>query len=307
MKQSDFLQIKNRFGIETKTLVLFGILIVLLLAVAGSFIFSRTKKEQSFESVLVLEKDIPAIQKIIISIPAKNNQPGVEYGFEKKDGRWFLSVGNQMFQAKELMLNRLLETLSAKRYFTPITKNAAHYANYGLEDSHAAGIRLIKDGDAILADIYFGNINTLGTDRYVRTGKTTDVLLTADSFHSFLQTYTDLWLNLQIYQDLFTTQRIQSLQFGHSSGNRNRNEEAFKALEKFLQSFSCLDIYTEPIPSQEKTETILLHFEQSEPLAISVTPLPNGDRVLTDSISGHTYLISDYTAKRLTALVQKCL
>ena len=77
------------------------------------------------------------------------------------------------------------------------------------------------------------------------------------------------------------------------------NGDAFRALENFLEKFSCIDIYSAPPLQSPQTVRVRLALGNGTELRFSFTPLQSGDYVFFDSRSSNAYLISGYTCEQL--------
>ena len=139
-----------------------------------------------------------------------------------------------------------------------------------------------------------------GAGRYVRTGASVKVFLIDNAFEPFLTVAAPFWLDLQIYATLFRGTGIQGVEYGNHTVIRTElNGDAFRALESFLEKFSCIDIYSAPALQSPQTVRVGVALGDGTELRFSFTPLQSGDFVFSDSRSSNAYLISGYTCEQL--------
>ena len=289
---------ERSFKRETK--ILFIIFCALLIVYGMSFLI-RPSGTAVFSSSIISAQDSSEVQDIIFSIPIKAEP--VEMGkmrLSKKDGRFYLHTAFGYYPVRQEIIDRFLSVLSVKRSFLTVSKQPKHYADYAIDDSRASRITLERHDKTILADIFFGMTDAAGIGRYVRTGRSVKVFLVDDAVEPFLTVAAPFWLDLQIYAALFRGTSIQGLEYGRYIGIRDEKSEVdFRALETFLEKFSCIDIYSAAPLQSPQTMRVHLTLGDGSGLTLSFTPLQNGDYVFFDSRSSNAYLISGYTCTQL--------
>ena len=167
---------------------------------------------------------------------------------------------------------------------------------------------LIKQDGTFAAELFFGITDSLGISRYVRTGRSLAVFAIDNAVEPFLTIAHGFWLDLQLYKALFAQTGIQNLEMGRHYIIRNtENAKDFSALEHFLQTCTCIGLYTAPVLQSPATETIRLSLGGGDTLQLFLTPLQNGDYVFFDNRSSNAYVISGYTAGQLLQKVHALL
>lgn len=283
---------------ETKLLCV--ILCVLLCGYALSFL--RTPSRAGvFSSSLMHQQDIREVAEIRFSIPTRAEP--VEMGeitLIKDGARFYLRTANGRYPVRQELIDRFFSLLGADRAFLPISARPQDYPDYLIDDGHASRLVFARKDKTILSELFFGMPDAAGAGRYVRTGASVKVFLIDNAFEPFLTVAAPFWLDLQIYAALFRGTGIQGLEYGNHSAIRTKtNDAAFRALESFLEKFSCIDIYSAPPLQSPQTVRIRLALGDGTDLRFSFTPLQSGDFVFSDSRSSNAYLISGYTCEQL--------
>jgi len=286
--------------LKRTTIGLASVFFVLLCMYIGSF-WIQSAQRQRFSSKLIMAQDKHDIAEIRFFIPGKAEP--VEMGnmvLKKRQGRFYLIAENRQYAVRDTIIERFFSVLSLSRSFIPITKNVQAYADYGIDDDHAAKIVLIKQDGTFAAELFFGTTDTLGINRYVRTGRSLAVFAIDNAVEPFLTIAHGFWLDLQLYKALFAQTSIQNLEMGrHYIIRDTENAKDFIALEHFLQTVTCIALYTAPVLQSPVTENIRLLLGSGDTLQLFFTPLQDGDYVLFDNRSSNAYVISGYTAEQL--------
>ena len=294
------------FKRETK--ILFITLCALLGVYAASLLY-RPSGTAVFSSSLIFAQDIREVQEINFSIPIKAEP--VEMGkmtLRKQGSRFYLRTAFGSYPVRQEIIDRFLSLLSVNRAFLSVSKQPKHYADYAIDDGHASRITLVRADKTILADIFFGMTDAVGAGRYVRTGRSVKVFLIDDAFEQFLTVAAPFWLDLQIYAALFRGTSIQGAEYGtHAVIRDEKNEAAFRALETFLEKFSCIDVYEAAPLQSPQTAQVHLTLGDGSGLSLSFTPLQNGDYVFFDSRGANAYLISGYTCTQFLNRLEAAL
>ena len=266
---------------KKETKVLFIILCALLCCYALSFLH-RPSRAGVFSSSLMHEQDIREVAEIRFSIPARAEP--VEMGEMTliKDGaRFYLRTGNGSYPVRQEIIDRFFSLLGAGRSFLPISARPQDYPDYQIDDGHASRIVFVRKDKTILSELFFGMTDAAGAGRYVRTGTSVKVFLIDNAFEPFLTV-------------------TQGLEYGnHSVIRTEANGGEFRALESFLEKFSCIDIYSAPPLQSPQTARVRLALGNGTELRFSFTTLQSGDYVVFDSRSSNAYLISGYTCEQL--------
>ena len=285
---------------KKETKVLFIILCALLCCYALSFLH-RPSRAGVFSSSLMHEQDIREVAEIRFSIPTRAEP--VEMGEMTliKDGaRFYLRTGNGSYPVRKEIIDRFFSLLGADRSFLPISVRPQDYLDYQIDDGHASRIVFVRKDKTVLSELFFGMTDAAGAGRYVRTGTSVKVFLIDNAFEPFLTVAAPFWLDLQIYAALFRGTGIQGLEYGnHTVIRTEANGGEFRALENFLEKFSCIDIYSAPPLQSPQTVRVRLALGDGTELRFSFTPLQSGDYVFFDSRSANAYLISGYTCEQL--------
>ena len=285
---------------KKETKLLFIILCVLLCCYALSFLH-RPSRTGVFSSSLMREQDIREVEEIRFSIPIKAEP--VEMGemtLTKDDARFYLHTANSSYPVRQEIIDRFFSLLGAGRSFLPISARPQDYPDYLIDDGHASRIVLVRKDKTVLSELFFGITDAAGAGRYVRVGSSVRVFLIDNALEPFLTVAAPFWLDLQIYASLFRGTGIQGLEYGkHIVIRTESNGDAFRALENFLEKFSCIDIYNAPALQSPQTARVRLTLGDGTELRFSFTPLQNGDYVFFDNRSSNAYLISGYTCTQL--------
>ena len=285
---------------KKETKILFIILCVLLCCYALSFLH-RPSRTGVFSSSLMREQDIREVAEVRFSIPIKAEP--VEMGEMTliKDGsRFYLRTANGSYPVRQEIIDRFFSLLGAGRSFLPISARPQDYPDYLIDDGHASRIVLVRKDKTVLSELFFGITDAAGAGRYVRMGSSVRVFLIDNALEPFLTVAAPFWLDLQIYASLFRGTGIQGLEYGkHIVIRTEANGDAFRALENFLEKFSCIDIYNAPALQSPQTAQVRLTLGDGTELRFSFTPLQSGDYVFFDNRSSNAYLISGYTCTQL--------
>ena len=247
------------------------------------------------------EQDIREVAEIRFSIPIKAEP--VEMGEMTliKDGsRFYLRTANGSYPVRQEIIDRFFSLLGAGRSFLPISARPQDYPDYLIDDGHASRIVLVRKDKTVLSELFFGITDAAGAGRYVRMGSSVRVFLIDNALEPFLTVAAPFWLDLQIYASLFRGTGIQGLEYGkHIVIRTEANGDAFRALENFLEKFSCIDIYNAPALQSPQTAQVRLTLGDGTELRFSFTSLQSGDYVFFDNRSSNAYLISGYTCTQL--------
>ena len=285
---------------KKETKILFIILCVLLCCYALSFLH-RPSRTGVFSSSLMREQDIREVAEVRFSIPIKAEP--VEMGEMTliKDGsRFYLRTANGSYPVRQEIIDRFFSLLGAGRSFLPISARPQDYPDYLIDDGHASRIVLVRKDKTVLSELFFGITDAAGAGRYVRMGSSVRVFLIDNALEPFLTVAAPFWLDLQIYASLFRGTGIQGLEYGkHIVIRTEANGDAFRALENFLEKFSCIDIYNAPALQSPQTAQVRLTLGDGTELRFSFTSLQSGDYVFFDNRSSNAYLISGYTCTQL--------
>lgn len=285
------------------------ILFSVLLCIYGLSFLYRPTRAAAFSSSLILPQEVREVQEIVFSIPL-TAEP-VEMGnmtLSKEGTRFFLRTPNARYPVRQDIIERFFALLSTKQPFITVSKRVADYPSYGIDEKNAARISLVRKDKTILAELFFGMPDAAGTGRYVRTGRSLAIFLIDNGIEPFLTIAHPFWLDLQIYKSLFYGTGIQGLEYGHHSIMRNEeNDAAFHALELFLQTYSCIGVYSAPPLQNSDTVRVRLNLGDGTLLVFSFSPLPDGDYVFFDSRSSNAYIISGYTCSQLVRHIEALL
>ena len=285
---------------KKETKLLCAILCVLLACYALSFL--RTPSRAGvFSSSVMHQQDIREVGEIRFSIPTRAEP--VEMGeitLIKDGARFYFRTGNGRYPVRQEIIDRFFSLLGAERSFLPISARPQDYLDYLIDDEHASRIVFARKDKTILSELFFGMTDASGAGRYVRTGASVKVFLIDNAFEPFLTVAAPFWLDLQIYATLFRGTGIQGVEYGNHTVIRTElNGDAFRALESFLEKFSCIDIYSAPALQSPQTVRVGVALGDGTELRFSFTPLQSGDFVFSDSRSSNAYLISGYTCEQL--------
>ena len=285
---------------KKETKLLCAILCVLLCGYALSFL--RTPSSAGvFSSRVMHQQDIREVGEIRFSIPTRAEP--VEMGeitLIKDGARFYFRTGNGRYPVRQEIIDRFFSLLGAERSFLPISARPQDYLDYLIDDEHASRIVFARKDKTILSELFFGMTDASGAGRYVRTGASVKVFLIDNAFEPFLTVAAPFWLDLQIYATLFRGTGIQGVEYGNHTVIRTElNGDAFRALESFLEKFSCIDIYSAPALQSPQTVRVGVALGDGTELRFSFTPLQSGDFVFSDSRSSNAYLISGYTCEQL--------
>lgn len=285
---------------KKETKILFIILCVLLCCYALSFLH-RPSRAGAFSDSLMHEQDIREIAEIRFSIPTRAEPVEMGEMTLVKDGaRFYLRTANGIYPVRQEIIGRFFSLLGAGRPFLPISVRPQDYRDYLIDDDHASRIVFVRKDKTILSELFFGMTDAAGAGRYVRTGTSVRVFLIDNALEPFLTVAAPFWLDLQIYAALFRGTGIQGLEYGnHTAIRTEANGAAFRALENFLEKFSCIDVYSAPALQSPQTSRVRLALGDGTELRFSVTPLQSSDYVFFDSRSTNAYLISGYTCAQL--------
>ncbi|MGP1455743.1 MAG: DUF4340 domain-containing protein [Treponema sp.] len=287
-------------SLQRTTIGLASALFALLCLYIGSF-WIQSAQRQRFSGRLIPAQDRNEIAEIRFFIPTKAEP--VEMGnmvLKKRQGRFYLVAESRHYAVRDTIIERFFSVLAQPRAFIPISKSVRTYADYGIDDAHAAKIVLVKQDGTFAAELFFGITDTLGINRYVRTGRSLTVFAIDNAVDPFLTIAHGFWLDLQLYKALFAQTSIQNLEMGKHYIIRNlENAKDFSALEHFLQTCTCIGLYTAPVLQSPATENIRLLLGSGDTLQLFFTPLQNGDYVFFDNRSPNAYVISGYTAAQL--------
>jgi len=286
--------------LKRETKILFFILCVLVGLYGVSFLY-RPSSRATFSGSLFPAQDFGAVQEIRFSIPSKAEP--VEMGkmtLTKSGNKFYLRTANGIYPVRQQIIDRFFSLLGVSRSFTAISEKPRDYPYYALEDERAARITLVRNDKTILADLFFGAADAVGSGRYVRTGRSVKVFLIDNGIEPFLTIAAPFWLDLQIYAALFRGTSIQALEYGNRFAIRDEaNEAAFRSLELFLEKFSCIDVYSAPALQNPQTVRAHLTLGDGSERIFSFSPLQSGDYVFFDTRSSNAYLISGYTCSQL--------
>lgn len=284
----------------TRFLLVFDIFLIFIL------IYVNIPKTQAgtFNTALILKKNIENIDEIIFTIPDNSLPPRFnELRLIKKKDDFFLNTSNGEYKVQKTLIERFFAILSSKQNFRFVSDDIKQYANFGLDEDHAARIKFLRSDKTIIGEFVFGQNDTLGVNRYVRIDSRTKIFIMPDNIASFLTVKTNFWLDLQIYKNRFEKNLVQAIEKNKRMHSRSgKNEEAFLDLESFLKKFSCIDIYPAFPPSDSGTEEIKLILGSGEEVKILFTPMESGDFILFESGSSNAYVISGYTKRRIDSI-----
>lgn len=256
---------------------------------------------------LILKNEIDSIAEIIINIPDNDLKAGfnIVHLIKKNDG-FVLNAAGREYKTKKEIIDRFLFLLSEKQNFLFVTDDVKQSSSFGFNADKTAQIKIFKDDKSLIGEFVFGKQNTLGSGRYIRAGGRTKIFLMPDIISPFLTLHSDFWINLQRYEIFFSGYRVQALQKDNVYIIRSaENEKNFFNLELFLKQFSCVDIFPALPLTSPHTESFILFLDNKEKIKIELTPIENGDYILSDSVSENAYIISGYTKRRILELLGK--
>ncbi len=285
----------SRFRPATR--VLFALLCLLWFVYALTFIPARSHR--SFETTLILPQEQTAVAEIRISIPQQSGE--IKTGIMKKQcSRFFLQTEYGSYPVRQDLIERLFSVLSEKRPCTIMSKKVQDYAQYGLNEA-ASKITLTGTDRTIISELFFGKTDTMGLQRYVRTGSSITVFAVDNTIAPFLSLAHTFWLDLQPYKALFDSSDLQSLEINSRQIVKNgKNAEDFAALQSCIQIFTCID--TAPQIEAEPAKTIGLFFGSGKKIELFYQPLKSGDYIISDTQSRYAYTASNYSFSRLLKL-----
>lgn len=247
------------------------------------------------------ESDIPEIFEIRFSIPTRSEP--VEMGemtLTKKGNRFYLRTARGNYPVRPDIMERFFALLSTARSFRSMAVTPRQYSDIKLDEEHASHLVFTRKDKTILSEFFFGTANTAGTARYVRLGTSVAVFLIDTGLDSFLTVAAPFWLDLQLYAALMRGTSIQGVEYAKESVIRTEaNDRAFSSLERFLETCSCIDVYSAPKLQNPQTIQVRLMLGDGTSVQFSATPLQNGDYVFFDSRTSRTYLMSRYTFSQL--------
>ncbi len=291
-----------------KILTIINILLIIVL------VFSLLPKNQkeNFITPLLQKQQLDEIQEIILTIP--DNSFPVNFNIVrllKKNQEFIFYTGadteiiTNKYKVSKNVIDRLFTTLNTAQNFIFVSDSPKRFSNFDLDKDKAIQMQIIGENKTILREFFFGKQDTLGTNRFVRIDSRTKVFIVQDFIAPFLTFKRNFWIDLQIYKETFSKNKIQSIQKDarHIIRSQNNNSE-FNELELFLKQFSCIDIFPASPPVSIKTKSIKLFLGNGDEHKIEITPTESGDYILFDFKLGNAFIISAYTKKRIDGLIE---
>jgi len=195
--------------------------------------------------VLVPRDAVSRTSRIILSLAGED----FAIELEKKDGRWFLLLGeSSRYPARDDRIAAFLAGLSAKRRIRNLGTTDGSTYGFAAEDG-TVYLRLEGDDGATLARYEFGSASADGGLRHVRAGKGTTIVEAADTFSPWLDTAASAWIEPDIFRELLSGSDIQQVTI--AGGMRTHtsirgNDTDVEELSDFLESLRALDITNIP-------------------------------------------------------------
>ena len=285
---------------KRSTLILALIFFVLLLLTFFGYIVYPTRKITATLSNSLMRADT---KKQIASIVLTSDSARFPIRLIQKDTRWWLSLGNQLYPAREEKIHSFINELIRRR--TILNTHASNGHAYGIDNTDSIRVRIIDAGERILSDLYFGHNNATGTQIAVRSGTDIHVLLVEDTLSSYLDMKTAFWVDLTIFQTISKTANIQRIRY--IDGNRTKEYRAGQdkeigQFEQILNSLTCIDITNIPIAAQEQIE---LELGDTSVVHLKLAPLNENEYIITDSRTGAAYILSKWSKERIEKTFSK--
>lgn len=289
----------NTFQRKTKILLC----IVCVLIACSIFLSVDWKHPKAETSELVLSAVISDVATVTIIFNRADVQKTI--ALKKRDDSFFLYFSDdETYKVPETVMKNFFTILSSKNKMTLVSKNNTTTL------VNTVKIMLRSASETVISDITFGELDTLGLNRYIMFGGG-HIYKAPDIYASLLQPENSRWIETQPFKAQLKNNSIQSVSINDKLFIKNeRNAAAFTALEQALSSFHVLDVYivnaypAANLKREKQTvsfvlgsgETVSLHFQKIE-IGSDYTLYQNDKKQ-------PPYIVSSYAVEQLLKAVQ---
>jgi hypothetical protein len=271
-----------------------AIFLALLAVVLLGYVFFP--RGESFRSGALIPKNKAAhIERIEI---AQNGYP-YEVVLERRNALWKLAIDTgHAFPARPAKIESLMAALSSDRPIVSVGAVSEEKIGIGNEGSYS--VRVFTAADTAPALFLFGTTDTAGKWLYVKRATDNRIFRTASDLTAFLDVRAASWATLDIFSARLAQTGIQRITLTKNGIVRYflaGKDAEVSNFEYALAHLECQDV-TNLRPNA--TESITVEFGDLLTTEISLAPL--GDVwILSDSVTGAPYIISDTTKRSLDA------
>lgn len=285
-------------GLTHKTKVLLCVIFFLL--VCSTIISIDWKKTNVITSELVLKEIIPDVSNVIINFNHTDLQQTIN--IKKIDESFFLYFADdKKYKVPETTIANFFSVLTTKNKMMLISRNAKTSLTNGTK------VILRNASGTLLSDITFGEVDTLGINRYVMLGDGITVYKAPDIYSTFLKTGYARWIETQPFKTMFKTDSIQSVTVDNIFTIKNeRNARDFAKFEEALSALQVLDVFAANESAMENDGAkyrVECVFGSGRKVSLVLSELANSsDYILRSETASEKYppyTVSAYAVERL--------
>jgi len=185
---------------KNKLYFLIILIAVFVLLYSGSLIFESgvTSGRSSFVWL-----DSKAAEKAgrIAAIVQLNEEEQVEFDLSKRNNKWFITVNDKSFPARQIRVQDFLNLLTARSAWQVRSTTASSHERFGLNEK-ASRITIYGDdsfaAETILLDLMLGNDDELKNETYFRKADQNEVRSGDRSVKTYLTSPVSNWFNLRL-------------------------------------------------------------------------------------------------------------
>jgi len=202
---------------KNKLICLLIIISALILAYAGSFIFSPDMNIARSASFIWLDANTAnRVNRLVLD----NGWNKLE--FIKKNDQWFVNYNNNEYPARRFRIDDFLSVFTTRSQWPVRSSSAEAYDRFGFDEN--ASRVTFYDNFSILLDLFLGDDDILGRESYFRQAGKNEIRSGDSSVRSYLTSAVTSWYNLRLIPEtenrVITINNLQRLSIYNEGVNQ---------------------------------------------------------------------------------------
>jgi hypothetical protein len=176
---------------KKRLIILSSLIAAMSLLYAGSLIFtSDFGNARSSAYVWLDSKAAERLDRITISTAVNN------FELVKQNNRWFVQQNDNLFPARNLRVNDLLNILTTRTSWPVRSTSVSSFERFGLEEN-ASRITAYAD-NLIMLDLFIGDDDAAGNDAFFRRLGVNEVRSGSSGIKTYLSGAVNTWYNMRL-------------------------------------------------------------------------------------------------------------
>jgi hypothetical protein len=308
---------------QRRVQVLSALIVILSLALLGSFVFNpeaRTVRQAT--GVLLESQKVQSITKIEITRPTVPT-----LSFIKRTGQWYAVRDGKEYPVKNDRIEDFLKPFGKPSLLPQRASSAQTHERLGLGANSASRVTFWADsaGKPIL-DMYFGSMDATGKELYFRFADSDVVKSVEDHFSSYIQSSPQSWYDLRLFpqsgnqglktelvqkitwavdgKGSFSLSRSGPSSWSGTGGNLEGKELDTKKIDGFLQDLVSAsgEDFADPVAYSSKLSRLSITAELGDGRTkklIILSDFASQSYWATVSDTPYTYRLSEWQYNRL--------